>query len=177
MKEKYLVVIDMQNDFVTDALGTREAEAIVEAVTEKIKNFDGAVIFTMDTHEENYLETQEGKMLPVKHCIRNTKGWQLVDGIGRLQREKNAPVYEKPTFGSVRLAKELRGRYENNELESVELIGLCTDICVISNALLIKAYIPECPVYVDAACCAGVSPQKHNAALETMESCQVIIKN
>lgn len=177
MKEKYLIVIDIQNDFVTDALGTKEAEAIIGAAEEKIRNFAGTVIFTKDTHEENYLDTQEGKNLPVKHCIRNTEGWQLVEALDKLQKEKGSAVYEKPTFGSVRLAEDLRSKYENQELESIELIGLCTDICVISNALLLKAYMPECPISVDASCCAGVSPEKHQAALETMQSCQIMIKN
>lgn len=177
MAEKYLIVIDVQNDFVTDALGTKEAQAIVEPVVEKIKSFEGTVIFTKDTHEERYLDTQEGTYLPVRHCIRGTKGWELVDPVDALRKERNAVVYEKPTFGSVELAEALRVKYENQELESVELIGLCTDICVISNALLLKAVMPECPIYVDASCCAGVTPEKHQAALETMQSCQIILRD
>ncbi len=177
MAEKYLIVVDVQNDFVTDALGTLEAEAAAPAIIEKAKNFDGSVVFTQDTHPENYMDTQEGELLPVPHCIKGTNGWKLIPELAALQKEKNLPVYEKPTFGSVRLAQDLAEKDKAEGVESVELIGLCTDICVLSNALLIKAFLPEVPIYVDAACCAGVTPEKHRAALLSMESCQIRLKN
>lgn len=176
MADKYLVVVDMQKDFVTGSLGTKEAEAVVSRVTEKVKNFDGIVVFTQDTHFEDYLETQEGRMLPVKHCIKATDGWRLIPQLESLAEEKQCRIFEKNTFGSVELADFLRQRYAENELESVELIGLCTDICVVSNALLIKAYMPELTVKVDAGCCAGVTPDKHDAAIQVMESCQIVVE-
>ncbi len=170
---KVLLVIDMQNDFVDGALGTPEAVSIVPGVVKKIKEFDGVVLFTKDTHLENYLETQEGKKLPVPHCIKGTEGWEIIPEIRELPQYAESKVYEKPTFGSVALAEELQKEYEAGRLESVEIIGLCTDICVVSNALLIKAFMPELPLFVDAACCAGVTPASHEAALRTMTSCQV----
>lgn len=173
MPKRILVVVDMQNDFVTGALGTKEAQAIVPAIINKVKNFDGEIIFTQDTHLENYLETQEGKMLPVEHCIKGTEGWELVKELEQLRKQYSYIVYEKPTFGSVRLAQDLEPRYQAGEIESVEVIGLCTDICVISNALMLKAFMPELPILADSFCCAGVTPQKHEAALETMRSCQI----
>ena len=176
-ENRYLLVIDMQNDFVTGALGTKEAESIVDAVCKKVETFQGNVIMTLDTHQENYLETQEGKLLPVRHCIQDTDGWQLVNKLAKLQAEKNIPLYKKPTFASVELAKDLLSIHENTPIEEIELIGLCTDICVISNALMIKGFIPEVPISVDVSCCAGVTPEKHDAALKTMESCQILIRN
>lgn len=177
MADRYLIVIDMQNDFVTGALGTEEAKAAAQNTMQKIKRFQGKVLFTQDTHEENYLDTQEGRKLPVKHCIKGTTGWRLIPELEAVQQQENYPVFEKNTFGSVALAQFLLEKYQQKRIESVELVGLCTDICVISNALLIKAYIPELPVIVDTACCAGVSPDKHHAALQTMESCQIILEN
>ena len=170
---KLLIVIDMQNDFIDGALGTKEAEAIVENVKAKIRSYDPHdIIATRDTHEVNYLETQEGKYLPVEHCIRGTEGWQVRADIAELLTE--ARVYDKPTFGSTALAADLKELAEKEEIE-LELIGLCTDICVVSNALLLKAAMPEVKISVDAACCAGVTPAKHEAALETMRSCQINI--
>lgn len=172
---KILVVIDMQNDFIDGALGTKEAEAIVEAVREKIRSYPaGDVAATMDTHGENYMQTQEGANLPVMHCIRGTEGWEIRPDIAALLT--GAKIYEKPTFGSVRLAEDLKALAETEEIE-LELIGLCTDICVVSNALLLKAAMPEVKITVDAGCCAGVTPQKHQAALETMRSCQIHVVN
>ncbi len=168
---KILIVIDMQNDFIDGALGTAEAVGIVEAVKEKIRSYPAAdVIATMDTHFENYMQTQEGKYLPVPHCIRQTGGWEIRPDIVELLKE--ARIYEKPTFGSTQLAADLKALSEKEEIE-LELIGLCTDICVVSNALLLKATMPEVKISVDASCCAGVTPQKHAAALETMCSCQI----
>ena len=170
---KYLIVVDMQTDFVSGALGTKEAQAIVGNVKEKIASFQGRVIFTRDTHEENYMLTQEGRNLPVPHCIRGTDGWQIVPELIGMADE----IIDKPTFGSTSLAALLAEENEKEAVESVELIGLCTDICVISNALLIKAQLPEVPVSVDAACCAGVTPESHNNALAAMKMCQIAVKN
>ena len=168
---KILIVIDMQNDFIDGALGTDEAVNIVEAVKEKIRSSPPAdIIATMDTHFENYMETQEGKNLPVPHCIKGTDGWEIRPDIKELLTE--AVIYEKPTFGSEKLAGDLKALSEKEEIE-LELVGLCTDICVVSNALLLKAAMPEVKISVDASCCAGVTPEKHLAALETMRSCQV----
>ena len=168
---KILIVIDMQNDFIDAALGTKEAVAIVDSVKEKIRSYPAAdVIATMDTHGENYLETQEGKNLPVPHCIKGSKGWKIRPDIAELLTD--AKIYEKPTFGSTAMAADLKALSEQEEIE-LELIGLCTDICVVCNALLLKATMPEVKISVDAACCAGVTPEKHIAALETMRSCQI----
>lgn len=168
-----LVVVDMQNDFIDGALGTKEAEAIVNNVINKVNNFDGEVIFTRDTHYDDYMDTQEGKKLKIKHCIKDSEGWEISKAIDSL-RTDDMKVFDKPTFGSVELAKYLS---ENKELESVTLIGLCTDICVISNAMLVKAFMPEIKVVVDAKCCAGVTPQSHNNALEAMKMCQIEVEN
>ena len=176
MTNKYLIVVDMQNDFVTGSLGTKEAQNIVQYVVQKINHFKGSVIFTKDTHEENYLSTYEGKMLPVRHCISDTPGWQLIEELKKIQMEKDWPVYLKPVFGSVKLAQDLQAIHKSNPISEIELIGVCTDICVVSNALLLKAYLPEVPIWVDASCCAGTTSQKHIAALETMKSCQIMIR-
>lgn len=170
---KILVVVDLQNDFVTGALGTQEAQAIVPRVCEKIRNFPGPVYYTQDTHGEDYLQTQEGKYLPVEHCIRGTWGWQLEPRVEALR--KSTPI-EKPTFGGKGLADVLKARHTyEGPLEEIQLVGLCTDICVISNALLLKAYLPEVKITVDASCCAGVTPESHQRALEAMKACQVEI--
>ena len=169
--KKLLIVIDMQNDFIDGTLGTKEAEAIVEAVKDKVRSYPAAdVIATMDTHGENYMETQEGQNLPVMHCIKGTDGWRIRPDIAELLT--GAKIYEKPTFGSTAMANDLKAVSEKEEIE-LELIGLCTDICVISNALLLKAVMPEVKIFVDASCCAGVTPEKHLAALEAMRSCQI----
>lgn len=172
---KFLIVVDMQNDFIDGALGTKEAVAIVPAVKEKIEKFDGRVIFTRDTHEADYLSTQEGANLPVEHCIKGTDGWQIQSELDALRKEE--PV-DKPTFGSVALGQLLKA-YDTYEekIESVTLIGLCTDICVISNAMIIKAYLPETPIFVDAACCAGVTSESHERALDAMAVCQIKVLN
>ena len=171
---KILIVVDMQNDFIDQALGTKEAVGIVENVAGKIKDFDGKVIFTKDTHQENYLETQEGKNLPVEHCIKGSEGWQLSSA---LPVKEDDTVFEKPTFGSVELGEYLKKLAEDVDIEEIEVIGLYTDICVISNALLIKAFLPEVKVSVDASCCAGVTPESHKNALEAMKMCQIQITN
>ena len=161
----------MQNDFIDGSLGTREAVAIVPSVVEKIHSWEGLVIATRDTHQSDYLQTQEGRHLPVEHCIEGTTGWMIRPEVQVALEEKNAEVINKPTFGSITLQNRLQGE----TIEEIQLIGLCTDICVVSNALLLKATMPEVPMSVDARCCAGVTPQKHEAALETMRSCQVNI--
>ena len=168
---KILVVVDMQKDFIDGALGTPEACAIVPHVIEKIKEYErdgGKIIFTKDTHLDDYLETREGRMLPVKHCIKGTEGHDIPPEILR----GHTTVFEKLTFGSLDLALYLEGL----DFDEVELVGLCTDICVVSNALLIKARFPEREVTVDSSCCAGVTPATHDAALTTMKMCQIIIK-
>ncbi|MCR5747911.1 MAG: cysteine hydrolase [Lachnospiraceae bacterium] len=169
---RVLVVVDMQNDFIDQALGTKEAVGIVDNVAAKIRNFEGTVIYTMDTHSEDYLNTQEGKNLPVKHCVKGNDGWQLSPAI---PVKDNAKIFEKPTFGSKELGEYLEKMAEDVDLEEIEIIGLCTDICVISNALLIKAFLPEVKITVDSKCCAGVTPESHKTALEAMKMCQINI--
>ncbi len=169
MARNVLAVIDMQNDFIDGALGTKEAEAIVDKVAAQIRDFDGEVVYTRDTHSEGYLQTQEGKRLPVSHCIKGTEGWMIRPEV-RQAFAGETRIFDKPAFGSVELAGYLKNM---PDLESVTLIGLCTDICVISNALVIKAFLPEVTVKVNADCCAGVTPESHNNALEAMKMCQV----
>ena len=168
--QNILLVIDMQNDFIDGALGTKEAVAIVPTVKAKIENFDGTVLFTRDTHETCYMETQEGRNLPVPHCIRGTDGWQIRPELDAL---RTTEVIDKPTFGSKELGTILTEMNEKDEIGSITLIGLCTDICVISNAMLVKAFLPEVPIIVDSACCAGVTPESHENALKAMQVCQI----
>ena len=171
---KLLVVVDMQNDFIDGALGTKEAVAIVPAVKKKIQEFDGKVLFTRDTHFENYMETQEVKNLPVPHCIKGTDGWQIRKELDELRTED---AIDKLTFGSSELGILLTQMNEKEKIESITFIGLCTDICVISNAMLAKAFLPEVPIIVDAACCAGVTPESHKNALAAMKVCQIAVEN
>ena len=178
--KRILIVVDMQKDFVDGALGTPEAVAILDKVTAKIKAYaadpDGAILVTYDTHTESYMDTSEGKHLPVPHCIKGTAGWELHPTVtAALEGVAYTPV-EKPTFGSVTLPVLVKEVVAGEDFE-VELIGLCTDICVVSNTLLLKANFPEIPISVDAACCAGVTPETHKAALVTMEMCQIEVKN
>ena len=171
---KLLLVIDMQNDFIDGALGTPEAAAIVDRVVEEINKYPAKdIIATRDTHPENYLETQEGHNLPVVHCVKGTPGWELNAKVSAALRE--ATVIDKPTFGSTELAEQVAAMVRDEELD-ITLVGLCTDICVVSNALLLKAYLPEIPIRVIADCCAGVTPQSHQAALDTMRMCQIQIQ-
>ena len=173
--KKILIVVDMQNDFIDGALGTAEAKAIVQPVIDKIKEYDQKNIWaTRDSHGENYLNTQEGRRLPVKHCIRGTKGWEIAVEIAAAMPE--AVVIDKPSFGSVELADRLAALADREDIE-LELIGLCTDICVVSNALNLKARMPEVPISVDAAGCAGVTRESHRAALETRRMCQITVIN
>ena len=170
--KKILIVVDMQKDFVDGALGSGEAVAIVPNVVNKIETFEGDIIVTYDTHPENYMETQEGRNLPVPHCIKGTDGWKLDRKVQAALDKRVYKTIEKPTFGSVELPEYIKTNYIPGEIE-VELIGLCTDICVVSNALLMKANFLETKVSVDAKCCAGVTPESHNAALTTMKMCQI----
>ena len=168
---KILVVVDMQNDFIDGALGTAEAVAIVPYVKEVIEKFDGKVFFTRDTHFDNYMETQEGKNLPVPHCIKDTLGWQIRAELDAL---RTTDAIDKLTFGSKDLV-EVLAKEEN--MEEITFVGLCTDICVISNVMVVKAFYPEVPLVVDAKGCAGVTPQSHLNALEAMKMCQVKVVN
>ena len=176
--EHILIVVDMQNDFVDGVLGSPEAVSILPTVVDKIKNHEGKIIFTRDTHGENYMNTREGKHLPVPHCIKDTQGWEIKNEVWAAAKDKpHVEIIDKPTFGSTRLAELLAKLHEQSPLETVTLIGVCTDICVISNAMLIKAALPEIDVVVDAACCAGVTPQSHENALSAMTVCQIIVEN
>lgn len=169
-----LIVVDMQNDFIDGALGTAEAVAIVPKVVEKVKDFKGTVIFTRDTHGENYMQTQEGRNLPVPHCIKGSHGWEVCPALEPL---RTGLTIDKPTFGSAELGRLLLELGAKDPVGSITLVGLCTDICVISNAMIAKAFLPEMPVTVDAACCAGVTPESHRNALNAMKMCQVRIEN
>ena len=169
-----LIVVDMQNDFIDGALGTKEAVEIVPNVKKKITEFNGKVFFTRDTHFENYLQTQEGKNLPVPHCIKGTPGWEIRPELDALRRSE--PI-DKLTFGSSELGSILVKENQDNPINSITLIGLCTDICVISNAMIAKAFLPEVPIIVDAKCCAGVTPESHQNALSAMKMCQIRIDN
>ena len=171
--QKILVVVDMQNDFIDGALGTKEAQAIVPRVKSIIEQFDGKIFFTRDTHKENYLSTQEGKNLPVPHCIEGAYGWQIENSL--LPYAKN--IIDKPTFGSTTLANELVKENSLEEISEITFVGLCTDICVISNAILAKANLLETKVIVDASACAGVTPESHKNALEAMKMCQIMVIN
>ena len=172
---RYLIVVDMQNDFIDGSLGTKEAQEIVENVVKEAKEFQGTVIFTQDTHEKDYLDTQEGQRLPVSHCIKGTAGWELCPALEEVRDSLNSLVIEKPTFGSVHLAEYLSGIHMTSPIDEIRLVGLCTDICVISNALLLKAFLPEVKISVRKDCCAGVSPESHEAALVSMACCQIEI--
>lgn len=171
MSKEVLVVVDMQKDFIDGALGTKEAESIVENVAEKIRSFEGEVIFTRDTHEEDYLQTQEGRKLPVPHCIRGSEGWRIDSRLEEFY-SGDSKVFDKPAFGSVELAEYLREQMP----DKVTLIGLCTDICVISNAIMLKAFLTETEIAVVENCCAGVTPESHANALAAMKMCHISVE-
>lgn len=171
----FLIVVDMQKDFVDGALGTKEAVAVVPNVVKKIGEFEGHIFVTFDTHGENYLQTAEGRKLPVPHCIKGTDGWRLNEQVASALSGKAYTAVEKGTFGSVDLP-ELVETASAMQNFTIELVGLCTDICVVSNALLLKAAFPEQEIFVDAGCCAGVTPESHEAALTTMKMCQITVK-
>lgn len=168
---KILLVVDMQNDFIDGTLGTEEATLIVEKVKKKIEDFEGQIIYTQDTHYKDYLNTREGRFLPVEHCIKDTEGWNIKEGV----YDGRSKIIEKNTFGSLDLIDELKKIDEEEKIESIELIGICTDICVISNAILVKTAFPEKDIYVDSKCCAGVTVDSHEKALDTMRMCQIIV--
>ena len=168
----FLVVVDIQKDFVDGALGTKEAVDIIDNCVNRIENFDGEIIVTYDTHHENYLNTAEGLKLPVTHCVKGTDGWQLNEKIANVLQNREYTVVEKPTFGSVELPKIISDIAKESDFD-ITLIGLCTDICVVSNALILKAHYSDKEIYVDSECCAGVSVATHNAALDTMRCCQI----
>ena len=168
----FLIVVDIQNDFVNGALGTKEAEGIIAPARDKIKNFDGEIFVTYDTHFEDYMNTAEGKKLPVEHCIKGTDGWQLNSEIQKVLDGKNYTAVEKLTFGSVELPDLIRKSAGESDFD-ITLIGLCTDICVVSNALILKANFYDKKIIVDKNCCAGVTVDSHNAALTTMQMCQI----
>ena len=174
---KALIVVDMQNDFVTGSLGSEQAQAIVSNVKQKVAEFEergDVVVFTRDTHGNDYLDTFEGKNLPVEHCIKGTEGWKIIDDLKHLSKKANS-IIDKPTFGSFDLINYLEPFIESGEVQEIELCGLCTDICVVSNALMLRAKFHETPITVDASCCAGVTAESHKSALQTMKSCQVQI--
>ena len=173
--KKLLIAVDLQNDFISGALGTAEARKMLPRAVQKIRDFSGEVFFTLDTHGEDYLDTAEGRKLPVPHCIKGTDGWRLAPEIAALAA--NVPqdhIVEKPTFGSAELPARIAATFPGEELE-IQLIGICTDICVISNAMILKAYFHEAAISVDSSCCAGVTPQSHATALKAMEACQLDI--
>ena len=180
MKNKsLLVIVDMQNDFINGSLGTKEAESIVKRVADKIRLWDGDIVYTKDTHGEDYLDTSEGKKLPVRHCIDGTLGHELHPDIDAARAERadkgaySSTVIKKRSFGSLELARMVtEGNYDH-----IEFAGLCTDICVISNVMIVKAAVPEAEIVVDASCCAGVTPKSHRNALSSMKSCQIDIIN
>lgn len=170
LSESLLIVVDMQKDFVFGSLGTKEAQAIVPNVVNKIASHQGEVWFTLDTHGKDYLQTAEGKSLPVEHCIKGTEGHAVLDEIQPFTAQGR--IFEKPTFGSVAMAEALKQR---PDIKNVEIIGVCTDICVISNALLLKAFRPELSITVDSSCCAATSPNAQEASLVAMNSCQIVV--
>ncbi|NLC39807.1 MAG: cysteine hydrolase [Clostridiaceae bacterium] len=170
-----LFVVDMQNDFIDGSLGTKEAKAIVARVRELIDSYPAdKVYFTRDTHQENYLDTQEGRKLPILHCIEGSEGWQIE---ASLDKRRETAAIDKAAFGSVELARLLEELNEAEEIRSLRFVGLCTDICVISNSLIAKAVLPEAEVIVDASACAGVTPDQHRTALAAMKACQITIEN
>ena len=171
----FLIAVDLQKDFVNGALGTKEAEEMIPRAARKIREFSGEILLTMDTHGEDYLKTREGRFLPVVHCVKGTPGWELDGRIRAALEGKQVTVVEKNTFGSVKLPEILKEKTKG-EAFSAEFFGLCTDICVVSNALLVKAAFPEAEISADGTCSAGVTPEKHRAALETMRSCQIEVK-
>lgn len=179
---KLLILIDFQNDFISGSLGTPEAQAIVPKVLDKVKNWDGPIIWTYDTHDLDYLSTQEGTKLPVLHCVEGTHGWEYPDEINAELECNNESFYasgwyEKETFGCLELAQELSAAECFVKIEEIQICGLCTDICVVSNALLVKAACPEIPIICDASCCAGTTPENHQKALDVMKCCQIDVLN
>lgn len=174
--EKVLVVVDMQNDFITGSLGSEEAQAIVSKVREKLERFQGSVIFTRDTHTTEYLSTQEGRNLPVIHCVKDTSGWQIEASLQPYANQPKVKVFDKESFGSLELTNRIQEiQTQQGKIEEIVFVGLCSDICVISNAMIVKAAFPEIPITVDSSCCAGVTKKSHENALEAMKMCQITV--
>lgn len=169
--QNFLIVVDMQNDFINGDLGTKEALEILPNVEKIVKDFNGKIVFTKDTHEKDYLSTQEGKKLPVEHCIRGTRGWEITETLLPYAKV----VIEKPTFGSLDLVEYLKKENEKEKISKITLVGVCTDICVISNAMLIKSAFLDAEIEVISSACAGASPQSHINALGAMQMCQITI--
>ncbi|MCD7858700.1 MAG: cysteine hydrolase [Firmicutes bacterium] len=167
-----LIVVDMQVDFTYGSLRNEQAIEIIPKIAEKVANFPGTVLYTRDTHPDNYLQTQEGRLLPVTHCVRGTPGWEIVDALPTA----GCRIFDKPSFGSRALAEALAEQNAKQPIASIELVGVCTDICVISNAVLLKAFLPEVPICVDSRCCAGVTPESHENALNAMKMLQIEVK-
>lgn len=170
---KILVVIDMQNDFITGALGTKEAESIVGGVLKKIEDFEGEVVYTRDTHSKDYLKSHEGKHLPIPHCIIGTEGWQLEKRIRTIKDERQSPVFDKPSFGSTRLLDFILDKAKDKELTEIEFVGVCTDICVITNILTIKTFLPEMKLTAHSKLMAGTTPENHKKALDILRLCHI----
>lgn len=170
---KYLIVVDMQNDFTYGSLRNPEAIILIPVIENKIKNFDGKIIFTRDTHLYNYMSTQEGRKLPIPHCMDGTDGWEIVKELDELRILYEADVIDKPAFGSMELCRRLCNINEVDPIEEIELVGVCTDICVISNAMILKSALPEVRIVVDSRCCAGVTRKSHQTALDAMQACQI----
>lgn len=171
---KVFIVVDMQNDFIDGALGTKEAEAVVNRIADRLREYEGRILFTRDTHGEDYAQTQEGRNLPVAHCIRGSKGWEISPRLAGWVTEE--PI-NKPGFGSIALGEKLVSWNAQEAIEEIVLAGVCTDICVISNAMILKAFLPEVPIVVDASCCAGINVESHKRALEAMKMCQIQVVN
>lgn len=171
---KVFVVVDMQNDFIDGALGTKEAEAVVDKIAHRLEKYEGRILFTRDTHGEDYAQTQEGRNLPVAHCIKGSRGWEISPQLAEWVTEE--PI-DKLRFGSIALGEKLAAWNAQEEIEEIVLAGVCTDICVISNAMILKAFLPEVQITVDASCCAGVNPASHRQALEAMKVCQIRVEN
>lgn len=172
---QYLIVVDVQKDFVDGVLGTKEAVAMIPYLVNKLKTFKGTIIFTQDTHDKAYLSSIEGQKLPVVHCLKNTPGWQMDNNI--LPFTKGKKIFQKPTFGSEKLVHFLKKQNQKSPIHLIEVVGICTDICVISNVMMLKAALPNVPIRVDARACAGVTPQSHTRALDAMASIHIDIKN
>lgn len=173
-QNNYLIIVDVQKDFVDGVLGTKEAVAMIPYLVNKIKGFKGEIIFTQDTHDRDYLSTIEGKKLPVIHCVKNTPGWNFEAAI--IPFIKGRKVFQKPTFGSEKLVNYIKKQHQSSPITSIEVVGICTDICVISNVMMLKAALPNVLIKVDANACAGVTPQSHMRALESMVSIHIDIQ-
>ena len=176
----FLVCIDCQNDFITGSLGSKEAIEVLPRIVDKVKNWNDKVLFTMDVHGENYLDTLEGKHLPIEHCIVNeTNGWWVEESLRNLQEIESCDVIYKNRFGSFNLVRNINALNNNNEdnIDSITLVGYCTDICILVNAMILRTAFPNTEIVVDASCCAGSTQEAHEAALLVMKNCQIKVIN